>query len=117
MPTETVLLTLKRGEQLPQRVYLGMQSLKVTEYIPTTQRCNNCQLYGHAGTICAKPPKCAKSGSKHKTNDCQTQLMIDKCVNFGGLHRTGNKICLYTQQAADITCTAAHNGISYAAAA
>ena len=42
MPTETVLLTFKRGEQLPQHVYLGMQSLKVTEYIPTAQRCNNC---------------------------------------------------------------------------
>ena len=84
MPTETVLLTFKRGEQLFKQIYLGMQLLKVTEYIPTAQRCNNCQLYGHTGTICAKPPKCAKCGSKHKINDCRTQLIADKCVNCGG---------------------------------
>ena len=69
------------------------------------------------GTICAKPHKCAKYSSQRKTNDCQTQLIADKCVNCGGPHRTGNNMCRYTQQTADITRTALQNDISYAAAA
>ena len=68
-------------------------------------------------TFCAKPPKCAKCGCKHKTNDCQRQLMVDKYVNCGGHYCTSNKMCKYTQQSADITCTVVQHGISYTAAA
>ena len=116
-PTETILLTFASGLPCPERIFLGFQSLRVVKFINSAPRCSNCKNYGHLKAICSRSPKCAKCGDKHITSVCTEELVIDKCVNCGGPHRTGYKDCKYSKQAADITRTTVHCGLSYAAAA
>jgi hypothetical protein len=117
LQTETVLLTFAEGYECPKFVKFGSQFFKVSEFVSTAPRCTNCQRFGHTKFICVKPPKCAKCGEKHSTNVCDNNVTIDKCVNCGGPHRTGNRVCRFTKQATTITRTAVSQGISYADAA
>jgi len=51
-PTESVVLSYKLTQDIPEKVYVGFMPFKVKEYIPRPYRCTNCQMYGHAQKTC-----------------------------------------------------------------
>lgn len=116
-PTTTVLLTFTEGLPCPQHIQLGTLWLRISEFIPTAPRCGNCQLYGHTRSKCTRQAKCAKCGDCHAARECQATLTADKCVNCGGSHRTGNKMCRFAKNAVVISRTATRQNLSYAEAA
>lgn len=47
-------------------------------------QCRRCQLYGHGIRNCNMPPKCAKCGLNHLSDDCDSP--VQKCANCKGDH-------------------------------
>jgi hypothetical protein len=57
------------------------------------RRCFKCQGYGHTQKFCpAATPACGRCAMPHQTSDCVNPSAL-KCVNCGGSHRSGDKLC------------------------
>lgn len=67
-----------------------------------TNRCFNCQDFGHHATSCKKPSVCGSCGGSHNTKNCSgdTDRNCHLCKKFGydSTHRIGSRFCFVEHQ-------------------
>lgn len=88
--TTSVLLTFAL-EKLPEKVFIGYESVPVRPFIPSPVRCFQCQRFGHIATRCPGQPTCPRCGlEKHDGTECKTE---PHCVNCEGAHPVHSRNC------------------------
>lgn len=86
----SVILTFCR-DSLPEKVYVGYESVSVRPFIPSPMRCFQCQRFGHIATRCQGKATCPRCGKdKHDGNSCTSD---PSCVNCEGTHPVYARDC------------------------
>ena len=100
------------GTKLPERIFLGYQSIPVDQYIPTPMICLNCYRMGHSTKMCHARTKCRKCGAiDHSVASCTSN--IEKCANCDGPHQANDRRCPRYKQEAEICRVKANKNISF----
>lgn len=90
IPTPNVILTFERSE-LPEKIILDFQVLKVRPYEPNPFQCYSCFNYRHSSKKCTNKKICGKcGGDPHDSNDCGQN---PKCINCNGPHPAFDRNC------------------------
>jgi hypothetical protein len=126
--TTTVVLTYQ-ATNTPNQIYIGLKGFKPKLYIPKPQRCQNCQIYGHAAKFCKSKTTCARCSGNHKTETCPIpkfqptghsstgeNLQQFKCKNCNGPHASGYQGCEAYIKAKIVTEIKTTNKLSYSEA-
>ena len=92
------VLTIK-GQTIPKRINIGYLKKETRPYIPNSQRCFQCQKFGHTKNSCKGKAVCAGCGKEgHNLDDCQneqnawivkvTMLLYQEIAQNGKLRKT-----------------------------
>jgi hypothetical protein len=88
--TTSVVLTFS-FDSLPEKVFIGYESVPVRPFIPAPMRCFQCQRFGHVATRCEGKPTCPRCGlEKHEDAECSKD---PHCVNCEGAHPVYSRNC------------------------
>ena len=84
------VLTIK-GQTIPKKINIGYLKKETRPYIPNSQRCFQCQKFGHTKNLCKGKAVCAGCGEEgHHLDDCKND---PKCVNCQGDHVAISRDC------------------------
>ena len=90
VPSDSYILTIN-SPNIPPQIKVGFLIRNTKVYIPSPQRCFNCQKYGHSKRCCKNQPKCAKCGqAEHDNHECENEA---KCANCHGDHPAYVRSC------------------------
>ena len=87
--TNTFFITFLTAE-CPQRIKLGMFSVRVSEYVPSPLRCFKCQKFGHTSARCRGTETCRHCGRERHEGNCSE---TPRCVNCEGNHGPSSPDC------------------------
>jgi hypothetical protein len=86
----SVVLTFL-NDKLPEKVFIGYESVPVRPFIPAPMRCFQCQRFGHIATRCEGKATCPRCGlEKHEDAECKKD---PHCVNCEGDHPVYSRNC------------------------
>jgi type II secretory pathway pseudopilin PulG len=86
----SVILTFSR-DTLPEKVFVGYESVSVRPFIPSPMRCFQCQRFGHIATRCEGKATCPRCGREKHDGDACTSAPF--CVNCEGPHPVYSRDC------------------------
>lgn len=88
--TNTIIFTFRK-QQIPEKIYLGYQTVTVRQYVPYPLRCINCLRLGHKASDCKNDRICALCAQTfHGEEKC---LGNTKCINCDQPHNSWSKDC------------------------
>jgi hypothetical protein len=114
--SSTVLLTFE-GQNLPEKVFLFYNSIKVLPYIYPCNICKKCLRYGHSEKKCTSTQRCANCGDKHDKEACPIKDSTPKCLYCQGEHLATDTKCPEFARQKEIKRRMANESISFAMAA
>ncbi|KAJ2954742.1 hypothetical protein O0L34_g3045 [Tuta absoluta] len=76
------------SSSLPDRVYLDICSIKVTEYVAPLLQCYKCFKFNHGAKFCKGTQVCSICALEHHFSQCTVKSDDTKikCINCGGAH-------------------------------
>lgn len=114
--SQSVVITFD-GQILPDRVFIGYNSIPVDLYRYPTIQCYKCCRFGHTQTLCRSKPRCTKCGENHLGTDCNIDPTNYYCIFCHGNHKATDKQCPEHSRQLNIKKIMAEKSISYIEAA
>lgn len=106
---------------LPEKIFIGYESINVEAHIPMPFRCFKCFQFGHSAEKCTKDQKCCPNCNKvehsKKTEEGYEKcIRTAECANCHKEHNSFSRTCELYQKEYEIQRIRVLNKISYAEA-
>ena len=97
--TNTLILTFN-STKIIDSLTVCYFNIPITQYVPNSLRCYQCQRFGHVTSICNHIEDCAKCSETGKMDESCSKAF--KCVNCGDSHAAYSKKCAIYKKEFDI---------------